>query len=107
VIGAVVSWFASSHPDGLEWSIAGVTGSEEVEPPEGGVHESLGRLQEKLSFLPDYGFQSSGEEGEGEGEPAWPAVDPGTSVSGVVGGVLTLVVAGAAGWVLRRRARTA
>lgn len=107
VIGAVVSWFASSNPDGLEWSIAGVTGSEEVELPEGGVHESLGRLQEKLSFLPDYGFKSSGEEGEGEGEPSWPAVDPGTSVSGVVGGVLTLLMAGAAGWVLRRRAGTA
>ena len=25
--GGVVAWFASAHPDGLEWSIAGVTGS--------------------------------------------------------------------------------
>lgn len=107
VIAAVVSWFASSHPDGLEWSIAGVTGTEELEPPEGGVHGVMARLQEKTSLLPDYGFRSAGEGEEGEAEASWPAVDPGTSVSGVVGGVLTLLVAGAAGWLLRRRAGTA
>ena len=26
--GAALSWFASAYPDGLEWSVAGVTGSE-------------------------------------------------------------------------------
>lgn len=28
--GAALSWFASTYPDGLEWSVAGVTGSEEA-----------------------------------------------------------------------------
>ncbi len=28
--GAALSWFASAYPDGLEWSVAGVTGSEET-----------------------------------------------------------------------------
>ena len=27
VLGGIVSWFASTHPDGLEWSIAKVTGA--------------------------------------------------------------------------------
>ena len=41
--GAALSWFASAYPDGLEWSVAGVTGSEETRlaepsppPPEPG-----------------------------------------------------------------------
>ncbi len=107
VVGGALSWFASAYPDGLEWSIAGVTGSEELEAPSEGIHGALARIQEKLSFLPDYGFKTpEGAEHEAEEEgAAWPAVDPGTSVSGVVGGVITLVVAAGIGLVLRRRSR--
>ncbi len=108
VTGGALAWFASAHPDGLEWSIAGVTGSEELAGPGDGLHESLARIQEKTSFLPDYGFPSAGGEEGGEGAAeAWPAVDPGTSVSGVVGGVLTLLMAAGIGWVLRRRSHPA
>jgi len=57
ILGGVVSWFASTHPDGLEWSIAKVTGKE-VSPSE-----------------------------------PWPAVNVGTSVSGIAGGFLTLALA--------------
>ena len=32
--GAALSWFASAYPDGLEWSVAGVTGSEETRLPD-------------------------------------------------------------------------
>jgi hypothetical protein len=32
--GGVLSWFASAYPDGLEWSIAKTTGSEELASPE-------------------------------------------------------------------------
>ncbi len=38
VTGGVLSWLASTHPDGLEWSIAGVTGREERAEPAGRVH---------------------------------------------------------------------
>ncbi len=104
VTGGALSWFASANPDGLEWSIAGVSGSEEVAHPSGGIHETLGALQEKTAILPDYGLPSAGEGAAHEGAPAWPAVDPGTSLSGIVGGVLTLLVAIGIGWLLRRRA---
>ncbi len=102
LVGGGLSWFASSQPDGLEWSIAGVTGSEELHGPTGGVHGALARLQEKTAVLPDYGFRPAGE--GAEGAEAWPAVDPGTSVAGILGGGLTLVLAGGAGLLLRRRA---
>ncbi|GAB6061773.1 energy-coupling factor ABC transporter permease [Deferrisoma palaeochoriense] len=111
VVGGALSWFASAHPDGLEWSLAKVTGSEELPAPADGVHGALARLQEKLSFLPDYSLPGPAEEpeagGEASGSEAWPAVDPGTSVSGIVGGLLTLAAALGLGFALRRKGRTA
>ncbi len=104
IIGGGLSWFASANPDGLEWSIAKVAGGDGELASSGGIHQTLARLQEKLAFLPDYGFRSSGEEKAEEVKPetAWPAVETGTSIAGLVGGVLTLLVAVAIGWLLRR-----
>ena len=90
VTGGALAWFASAHPDGLEWSIAGVTGKGELDAPEEGLHSWLAKLQDKTAFLPGYGFKPSGEESGAPSVAAWPAVDPGTSVSGLVGGLLTL-----------------
>lgn len=106
--GGVASWFASTHPDGLEWSIAKVTGKEEVAGREDGVHKSLADIQAKTAFLPDYGFKASGsepahEEAASPAAEAWPAVSAGTSVSGVVGGVMTLALACLIGIALRMR----
>ncbi len=36
-----LSWFASSHPDGLEWAMLGASGKEELASPGGSVHSSL------------------------------------------------------------------
>jgi cobalt/nickel transport system permease protein len=110
LVGGAVSWFASTHPDGLEWSIAKVSSREEVA---GGaaLHETFAKIQEKTAFLPDYGFKSPGggaeEEKEKEKEAAepWPAVSAGTTVSGIVGGVLVLGLAGITGLVLRPRCK--
>ena len=93
--GGLVSWFASEYPDGLEWSIAGVSGSEELPEAEHGVHGMLAALQEKLAFLPDYSFPSAGE-GDSGGRL-------GTSVSGVVGGIITLAICALIGFLLRQR----
>jgi cobalt/nickel transport system permease protein len=98
VIGMGLSWFASAHPDGLEWSIGKATGAGELAAPEAGVHQHLADLQEKTSFLPDYGFKNAGE-----ASATWPAISAGTSVSGLVGGLITLVVVGVIGFVLRSR----
>lgn len=109
--GAVLSWFASANPDGLEWSMARTSGKEELESPEHGIHSTLAALQEKTAFLPDYSFKAKEEpaepdkakpEGEPKAEEAWPAVSAGTSVSGLVGGLMTMVLAGLIGFGLSR-----
>lgn len=106
VCGGLFSWFASSHPDGLEWSIEKVTGSPEVET-EGELHQTLARLQQRIAPMPDYAFPAPAEAADEE-SPAWPVVDAGTSTAGVLGGLGTLVLVMAVGWVLRpRRARSA
>ena len=101
VCGSVLSWFASAYPDGLEWSMLKTAGVEELEAS-GSLHRSLGDLQQKTAFLPDYGFKASADAGDtaADAEPAWPAVDSGTTLSGIVGGVMTLAIAGLAGLLL-------
>jgi cobalt/nickel transport system permease protein len=108
--GGLLSWFASANPDGLEWSIRGVTGKEELEAPKAGVHGALAWMQEKLSFLPDYDFKKPEEAGSGKQDEekggkkgeAWPEVSPGKSLAGVLGAVMTLFLVGAVGFGLRR-----
>lgn len=85
VTGGGLSLYASSFPDGLEWSIEKVTGSTEVESEET-LHESMGAIQESTSFMPDYDYKA----GEGTG----------TSVAGIVGGALTCALAGLAGIII-------
>lgn len=108
--GGALSWFASSHPDGLEGSIAKITGKRELPGQDKGIPAALKSVQEKTAFLPGYGFKppANGPRSK-EDAPSWPAVDAGTSVSGLIGGGLVLVVAFAIGWVIRafRRNRSA
>jgi cobalt/nickel transport system permease protein len=99
VTGGALSWFASTHPDGLEWALKRATGTQEVSAPEGTVHEALGGLQEKSAVLPDYGLPG---DTSGGGEGAWPAVSSETSLSGIVGGILTLLLAAAFGYGAKR-----
>jgi cobalt/nickel transport system permease protein len=104
IVGGALSWFASANPDGLEWAMFKTAGVEELESDHG-IHEALSALQEKTAFLPDYSFKKAETQAEPEAaaEPAWPAVDPGTSVSAIVGGGLTLLVILLIGFFLRRR----
>lgn len=77
LLGGIVSLFASSNPDGLEWSISKVAGVEELQG-DTQIHESLANTQEKIAVLPDYDFKSA------EGKKI------GTVTSGVVGSAVTL-----------------
>jgi cobalt/nickel transport system permease protein len=104
VAGGVLSWFASTHPDGLEWAIKGVTGKEEVEAPKAGAHGFLASLQEKLAFLPDYDFRKPEGEKEAKKAESWPDVNPGKSLAGVLGAVITLLLVGAIGFGLKKYA---
>ena len=117
ITGGVLSWFASANPDGLEWAMFRVSGKEELEAPENGLHSMFGALQEKTAFLPDYSFKESeqkeGHAKSGEVEPAdesdksgeeeWPNIGAGTSVSGLIGGTLVLVLAAIIGFALKKR----
>ena len=78
VIGGGLSLFASSHPDGLEWSVEKVTGSTELEAV-GNAYSLSEGIQNVTALLPDYAFSGS--------ESA-----AGTSFSGVVGGVVVVVL---------------
>lgn len=100
--GGALSWLASSHPDGLEWSLFRASGKEELQTSDQGIHASLGQVQEKTALLPDYGFKKPNASIE-EQEERWPAVDSGTSVAGLVGGALTLALTVLIGLVLKKR----
>ncbi len=114
IIGGALSWFASANPDGLEWSMLKAAGTAELEAPDG-IHQALSALQEKTAFLPDYGFKAGGSEkaqepAGAEPEETWPSVSAGTSVSGIVGGIMTLALAGLTGLLIsvaKRRKRRA
>jgi len=100
ITGGFLSWYASENPDGLEWSIAKVTGKEELTRQDS-IHRFLASLQGKTAFLPDYSFGTS--EGIASEEPPNRGGRVGTSVSGVVGGLFTLGLALLLGLILKRR----
>ena len=101
VTGGILSWFASEKPDGLEWSIAQASGQEELPLPEGNMHRLMAKVQEGVALLPDYSFRTVAGEGNGEAGRA------GTTVAGLVGGVVTLMVAFFAGLLLKWGSRYA
>jgi cobalt/nickel transport system permease protein len=106
ITGGIVSWFASSNLDGLEWSIERVYGKPELPEHETGIVALLRAVQERTAFLPDYTFKKKETSKEhetmdkeevasakGEGAPdseanAWPNVQAGTSVSGILGSIM-------------------
>jgi cobalt/nickel transport system permease protein len=91
VTGGVLSWFASTHPNGLEWSIEKVTGKGELPEQEHGTAPVLKGIQEKTAFLPDYGFKPAGNEPKKEKmAPAWPGIEAGTSAAGIIGAAIVL-----------------
>ena len=91
IIGGALSWFSSTHPDGLEWSIEKVTGKGELPEQEHGVAAALRGFQEKTAFLPDYNFKPAGNGAKKEeAGPVWPGIDAGTSAAGIIGAAIVL-----------------
>lgn len=82
VTGGALSWYASSHPDGLEWALERVQDNSGSPNEEQGISRTLKNLQDKISFLPDYAFRETTVAGE----------KAGTSASGIIGAVLVLVI---------------
>ena len=124
VTGGIVSRFASENPDGLEWSIKKLTGKDELTSATGGLHGTLASLQHTTALMPDYSFNKS-ERDEKIGGGADTSTHPssltavprkdkpqnsssnlGTSLSGILGGMLTLLIAGITGFLLRKQSQT-
>lgn len=78
LIGGGLSLFASTNPDGLEWSMEKVAGTAELEN-EDDIHQAAAQFQETTALLPDYAFKDNES-------------PLGTSFSGVIGGVVVVVV---------------
>lgn len=99
LVGGIGSQFASSNPDGLEWSLfgneeSGYSANMGLDEEDFGlvssVSEAAGSVQEKTAFLPDYAFAGN------EDNPL------GTTVSGVLGSVIVAALAFAIGTVAKR-----
>jgi cobalt/nickel transport system permease protein len=91
IVAGILAIFASSFPDGLEWSMEKTAGFAELERS-GAVYETAGGVVEKTAFMPDYGFKAA------EGTELSPVIETaGTSVAGIAGSVITVIVAGGAG----------
>lgn len=90
VIGAILSLYASGNPDGLEWSLFKTTGQEEL-VENSRFQQWLGAMQNKLAILPDYNFKT-GVEARSQ---------VGTSISGVVGAIITLLLAAGVGIIIK------
>ena len=89
VVGGVFSHFASSNPDGLEWALfgneeAGYSANMGLDEDNFGTSsaasETASSIQEKTSFLPDYGFAGSEN-------------PMGTTVSGIAGSIMVAAAA--------------
>jgi len=89
ITGGILSIFASAYPDGLEWSMEKTAGTAELEA-DGPAFARAQSIQEATAFMPDYDFASAGEEGSAAG----------TTVAGLLGSLITFLVAGGAGLVI-------
>jgi len=97
--GGFLAWFASDHPDGLEWSIEKATGSPELESHKQTIYSKLEGVQEKTSLMPDYSFKQTDE----SHEPPTAEARKGTTVAGLFGGFLVLGLGVLKGIVLKKR----
>ena len=104
-LGAGAAWLASKHPDGLEWSVTRTSGHEELEEGDDIIRRSAKDIQSNTAIFPEYGFKSQEVQGPPGGRlPSGLSSDNvATALSGLIGGLLTLLFAGGAGFFLKRR----
>lgn len=91
LLGGLFSWYASEHPDGLEWSIQRITGETELSEPDGEIHRTAAWIQSFTAILPDYQIPKKDSEG----------TQAGTSLAGILGGIMTLALVTVIGLLIR------
>jgi len=102
--GGVFSWFASNNPDGLEWSIAKITGQKELKSS-GQIHQALATMQKTVAILPDYSFKTTAPFSIGSQPAERDRARAGISLSGILGGVCTLIITFLIGFILKKHER--
>jgi cobalt/nickel transport system permease protein len=117
LLAGAVGWFASSQPDGLEWSylVRGYGQAENAVKEPSGAVAGADDWQSNWSLMPDYnkraaplGAASDEPEEPVESDQAgWPAIDGWVSVAGLLGTAVTLVIVYLAAVLLRRSRRRA
>ncbi len=117
-LAGVVSWFASSHPDGLEWSYTDqqdAQGDEVVKPPTEFM-STVDDAHTRYAPLPDYSTRVAaiGEapldqelQTETEEANAWPNVDGWGSLAGLIGTAIALAAAYIVSRLLGKKRRVA
>jgi cobalt/nickel transport system permease protein len=101
ITAGVLSQFASSHPDGLEWSIEKASSSVAFTGRFSQlVHGTLQTVQEKIAFLPDYSFKPDALHGDTKRLAV-------TSVAGVTGCFIFLIVTIATALIVRSKIQKA
>jgi cobalt/nickel transport system permease protein len=101
-LAGCVSIFASKDPDGLEWAIARITGHTELTTPAQGIHAAAAGLQQRTAWFPDYSFGTPAAATAGSA-----TAGAGTGLAGVIGALLTLLLALGLGLLLKRSRRRA
>lgn len=97
--GGILSWFASTHPDGLEWSIEKVYGKAELPEKDSYITNFFKTIQEKVAILPDYSFKKT--ENLNTQEEKYPTIDTGTSFSGIFGALTVLILTFGIGYIIK------
>ena len=104
ITGGLLSLFASDKPDGLEWSIARLTGSPELQVRQSEIHVKVDQMQRRISILPDYGLGERSEESSSDSHSSgWSKEAGGTAAAGIVGGLLVIASILLIGVLLRRK----
>ena len=88
ITAGIISIFASKLPDGLEWAIEKTAGEEELENPDGAVHSAAENIVNSTAIMPDYNFSGDNQSLLG------------TASAGVVGSIITVVIAGGVGLII-------
>lgn len=90
ILGGGLSLLASQKPDGLEWSLERAADTPEL-TADGRVYDAAAALQAQSALLPDYAL------------PKAPNKLLGTSVAGLAGAVITVIVLFGLGLFIRKR----
>ena len=113
LLAGVVSWFASPYSDGLEWSYLEhrYGGAPKATRQPTAAVNAVDELQSKYTPMPDYTVRSRSSGAteaaaiEEADQEAWPGVNGWTTLAGLVGTVLALLVVYLVSRLLGRKAR--